>query len=432
MIVLIVGWVLVLAVTVTIGAGLLVALGIGLDELGAPGDTAVVAAWSGLGLVGALLLLASLVVPLGPAVVVLVAAVLVAGSLALTPVRAWWRRLGRVGATARLITGGLVLVGAGLFTRPVTLFDSGAYHLGIIEWLSRFGSVPGVALLHIRLGFGSGWFALGAAFNHGSLHGHAAGLLGGLAVLLGTGHVLVIGARVLQRRADPADVFGLAALVAVLVSLPSDLMISPSPDLAVDFLTVEAAILVFRACGRVSGAKRQVLLTGAVVLASAAGAMKLTALPITGMVLLLALLLRTPGRRLVMFGAMAVLFVGPLLASNTVTSGCPLLPSGPCADVAWAMSSVELDVQQDEMLDFIRGESRAADRGTVDWLWKEWVTAGDVPTSTLALLGVVAAAFAGAWLLFRRRTPGWGRWDERPAEESEEPPTMAVPPEREE
>ena len=222
-------------------------------------------------------------------------------------------------------------------------------------------------------------------------------------MLLGTGHVLVIGARVLQRRADPADVFGLAALVAVLVSLPSDLMISPSPDLAVDFLTVEAAILVFRACGRVSGAKRQTLLTGAVVLASAAGAMKLTALPVTGMVLLVALLLRTSGRRLVAFGAVAILFVGPLLASNTVTSGCPLLPSGPCADVAWAMSSVELDVQQDEMLDFIRGESRAADRGAVDWLWKEWVTSGDVPTSTLALLGVVAAAFAGAWLLFRRR-----------------------------
>jgi hypothetical protein len=160
---------------------------------------------------------------------------------------------------------------------------------------------------------------------------------------------------------------------------------------------------VFRACGRVSGAKRQTLLTGAVVLASAAGAMKLTALPITGMVLLLALLLRTPGRRLVVFGAVAILFVGPLLASNTVTSGCPLLPSGPCADVGWAMSSVELDVQQEEMLDFVRGETRAADRGTVDWLWEEWVTSGEVPRSTLALLGVVAAAFAGVWLVFRRQ-----------------------------
>ena len=38
----------------------------------------------------------------------------------------------------------------------------------------------------------------------------------------------------------------------------------------------------------------------------------------------------------------------------------------------------------------------------------------------------------GSWLLFRRRTPGWGRWDERPAEYPGEPPTMAVPPEREE
>jgi phosphatidylglycerol:prolipoprotein diacylglycerol transferase len=45
---------------------------------------------------------------------------------------------------------------------------------------------------------------------------------------------------------------------------------------------------------------------------------------------------------------------------------------------------------------------------------------------------VVLVLLAGAWLLFRRRTPGWGRWDERPAEEPGEPPTMAVPPEREE
>ncbi|MEY2478682.1 MAG: phosphatidylglycerol---prolipoprotein diacylglyceryl transferase [Actinomycetota bacterium] len=50
---------------------------------------------------------------------------------------------------------------------------------------------------------------------------------------------------------------------------------------------------------------------------------------------------------------------------------------------------------------------------------------------------VVFLVLTGAWLLFRRRTPRWGRWDERPAEERlaeepEEPPTMAIPPEREE
>jgi phosphatidylglycerol:prolipoprotein diacylglycerol transferase len=45
---------------------------------------------------------------------------------------------------------------------------------------------------------------------------------------------------------------------------------------------------------------------------------------------------------------------------------------------------------------------------------------------------VVLLLLAGAWLVLRHRTPGWGRWDEGPAEESGEPPTMAVPPEREE
>jgi phosphatidylglycerol:prolipoprotein diacylglycerol transferase len=45
---------------------------------------------------------------------------------------------------------------------------------------------------------------------------------------------------------------------------------------------------------------------------------------------------------------------------------------------------------------------------------------------------LVLLLLAGSWLLFRRRTPGWGRWNERPSEESGEPPTMAVPPELEE
>jgi phosphatidylglycerol:prolipoprotein diacylglycerol transferase len=45
---------------------------------------------------------------------------------------------------------------------------------------------------------------------------------------------------------------------------------------------------------------------------------------------------------------------------------------------------------------------------------------------------VIFLVLAASWLVFRRRTPRWGRWDERPAEQSGEPPTMAVPPEREE
>jgi phosphatidylglycerol:prolipoprotein diacylglycerol transferase len=48
---------------------------------------------------------------------------------------------------------------------------------------------------------------------------------------------------------------------------------------------------------------------------------------------------------------------------------------------------------------------------------------------------VVAVVVCGAWLLFRRRTPGWGRWDETPSDGTdlpEEPPTMAARPEGEE
>jgi len=64
---------------------------------------------------------------------------------------------------------------------------------------------------------------------------------------------------------------------------------------------------------------------------------------------------------------------------------------------------------------------------------------------------VVVVLVCGAWLLLRRRTPGWGRWDEvphdvadqvgdragdedagEPSGSPDEPPTMASRPEREE
>ena len=70
----------------------------------------------------------------------------------------WARALGvAVNATAA----------AALASDPVTLYDSLVYHVGIIRWLREHGVVPGIALIHIRLGHMSTWFTLAAAFDAG-------------------------------------------------------------------------------------------------------------------------------------------------------------------------------------------------------------------------------------------------------------------------
>ena len=47
------------------------------------------------------------------------------------------------------------------------MHDTGLYHAQIIRWYSSVGAAPGMALLHHRLGFHSGVFALAAGFDIG-------------------------------------------------------------------------------------------------------------------------------------------------------------------------------------------------------------------------------------------------------------------------
>jgi len=47
-------------------------------------------------------------------------------------------------------------------SKNVVWYDTNLYHLNAVRWLADYGVVPGLANLHIRLGFNSGFFLLGA------------------------------------------------------------------------------------------------------------------------------------------------------------------------------------------------------------------------------------------------------------------------------
>lgn len=42
---------------------------------------------------------------------------------------------------------------------PVTMDDTSSYHIQMVKWIQEFGSVPGIANLHMRFGFNSSWFS---------------------------------------------------------------------------------------------------------------------------------------------------------------------------------------------------------------------------------------------------------------------------------
>lgn len=400
MITLALGWVLLLAVGGTIGLAIMRLVDVEIDD---QPDRWIVAAWFGVTALGAVLLAASIVVALRPLVFVVIASALVAASLVLSATRAEWRLF--VGAMRAwlLPAAALVCALAALFTRPVSLFDSGLYHLGIVEWLSRYGSVTGAALIHNRFGFGSEWFALEAPFNDGFLHGRTGALLGGLAVLLGTAHLLAAGARCARGFARPSDVFLLVSLVVVVLSLSSEVMLSPSPDVPTAFLTVEAVWLLVKAFEVDNAAARQWCVTGAAVFAAAALGTKLNALPVAVAVFVLALFLRSSLRRLTVIACVAVILVGPTLASNTVTSGCPLFPAGACLGSRSTVAASERDKAFDFIRDHARGTSEAPpdERPAVSWIWRDWLPAGGAIRPTLTFVAVAFVLISAAWLAFR-------------------------------
>ena len=49
---------------------------------------------------------------------------------------------------------------------PYMMDDTDSYHIQMVKWIQEYGSVPGVANLHLRFGFNSSWFVSIALFTY--------------------------------------------------------------------------------------------------------------------------------------------------------------------------------------------------------------------------------------------------------------------------
>ncbi len=49
---------------------------------------------------------------------------------------------------------------------PVRMDDTDSYHIQMVKWIQEYGSVPGIANLHLRFGFNSSWFSSIGLFSY--------------------------------------------------------------------------------------------------------------------------------------------------------------------------------------------------------------------------------------------------------------------------
>lgn len=398
-------WVLILAVAYNAGSGVLALAG---AHRLRRGDRVILATWSGVVLLSLVLLGLSLVTPLSPGAGAAAAVVLGVGGHLIG------RRTGRPdagGATqeAPISRGALALglamiaVGAAAVTSdPVTLYDSLVYHVGMVRWLRTHGTVPGVALIHNRLGHVSTWFALAAPFEPGRGPNTAANVPLGVALVLVASQGAIGAARVVARQANTADwVLALSSLALIWPVLIANAA-TPSPDVAANAMIVVTVWAMLAVTSKSIGGSPNAWLTPRLVpfvLAVGASAVKLFAAPaVLAAVAFYAIRHDKEGSLRVLWPRVGVsVLVGlvlgsPFLAANFIATGCVLFPvPWSCLDTGWAFGIAHVADYAEYIRDVAQWETRGPSAGASPLGWvAPWVGAHPIMTVLVSCAPVLA------------------------------------------
>lgn len=376
------------------------------------GDRLVIAAWLGMTVLSLSFLAITLAVPLSPLVAITVIGYFCLLALQSPVTRAeLWQLLQR--RSLRLGLGFLIVVVpiAALMIRPVTWLDTGLYHYAAIRWFADYGTVPGVALLSQQLGFISSWFALAAPVNPSTFQGRGSAMMNGFVLLLVVLQWLLCFRRSLMGRAHLSDwliivMSGLTVPAIVGTNFLSLVLVSPSPDIVVIWLTGIIAWSILVICDRsvpVNLLSQSAILGNhllPLILAIGAVAIKLTALPLLLVSLVFALFHQGwHWRKAVITLFVTLLLLLPLLVVGIVTSGCPLYPSSlMCLDLPW---SQDLQVAQD-LAETTRGwsvwfGSPPAGANAILWLLWKWMTA--ISSSRIVVFALLLSLFVSFYII---------------------------------
>lgn len=346
--------------------------------------------------------------------VTVISGVLVAASgiaLAIRRRRSTWRRPARVAHWIPFLGGVAVVISLAMLasSSEITFYDTALYHQQAVKWMADFGLVPGLALLHVRLGWISSWFAGAAALNHGFLEGREITIMGGgaLAILLGTSAfaICAAGAREQSVRMPTLTWILFSSMVAAVAlvwdvqsSLSTDLIIWPLPLLVAVALSERDDGPGARALGQ------------ALVLSALACTVRLTALPllvVSGLASARFLVRQRSDRTfltrcILLSGGIILVFV----AANFRVSGCPAFPSAIfCLSGSGSVgASVAADVSRD-IYEFAAQGQRQTTALLLLMLGASLVLLAVERRSRFVKCGLIVSWFGTAFVFFNAPNP---------------------------
>jgi hypothetical protein len=345
------------------------------DSLTRIGDRFIVAVWLGVVILSVSLLAVSLVLPLSSFVGIVVTVSLAAATLQSRGTRTDIHGVLSV-LSARWILGfiGLELGVAAFTSQSVTHYDTGLYHFQAIRWLSRFGAVPGLALIHSRFGFTSSWFALAAPFNAGIFEARIGALTGGFAFLLAILHFLISLSRIWKKTAIFADWFiVIFSFLCFPIMSWYRMQVSSSPDVPLIIISGIVSWIIIISSQRTSKTKySENFELIPLILSAGSLTMKLSAIPLLLISSFFYIFsIRLNSYRIFLGIAISFLLLLPLLGFGVITSGCPLYPSSlMCLDLPWSLGAKNAREMSATIQDWARWSGQPpVTANSWNWLW---------------------------------------------------------------
>ncbi len=376
------------------------------------------------------MLTAALLVPLsssaGLGIALLAMSPALTSSSARSELAHWWRqsfsgwRLVGYGLCSSLI--------AAFMSKEISWIDTGAYHYGLIQWFSEYGTTPGLALINRQFGFISAWFALAAPFNPASVEGRASTVMNGFILLLAVVQMAIalrcIVAQSVSQSIDEKPnalnswfLLTFSFIVCLLVTQTpflSRITVSASPDIAIALfsVTVSWSILIIDAARREHRPSNQASQTPfisnisfiPVVLAAAAFSIKLTALPLLPIALGFYLFRSYSPAHWVKGILLTLMLIAPFLMTQTIISGYPLYPSTALQfSLPWTRALADVQELANNTHGWAHwfGQPPAGENRFL-WLFLRWFNG--MNTSKLISILIVLSLGSGAHLLARPKT----------------------------
>lgn len=297
------------------------------------------------------------------------------------------------------IVGGIVLVAILSYTVDAPMhFDTDSYHNQAIQWVEKYGVVPGLGNLHNRFAYNSAFIPLQALFSFEWLFDQSLHTVNGYVCLLFLTYSMLTNNFFQRKKLQLSDFFKLAVLVYIAVSRGN--ISSPSTDTLV-------LLLILYICMKWSefeerGEKDALPYTLLCVLAVYAISLKLSAATCVVLVLYPLTLLIQKKEWKKIFGNMllGVVIVLPWLIRNVIISGYLLYPYPQLDlfDVDWKMLSSVATYDSREIMVWGRGTMDVATYGDPIW---NWIGSWFVDSMSIELvLGIISIAGLFMFLLY--------------------------------